>query len=787
MKAMILAGGVGSRLRPMTCACPKPMVPVLDRPVMEYAVRLLKKHGVEQIGVTVCYLPEQIRSHFGAGERFGVQMRYFPETQPLGTAGGVKQAQNFLDETFFVLSGDGLTDCDLSAALRFHREKKAMATIVLKSAGTPTEYGVAVTRPDGRIRSFLEKPDWSDVLSDRVNTGIYILEPEALRMAPEGVPVDFSRDLFPRLMQAGLGVYGYTMQGYWCDIGDVESYLAAHRAFLSGEIRLEAGFAPGMAWIDERAQVDGRAKIYGPCYIGPGAVVERDAQVYPGSVVGMGAHIGAGAKVKRAVIWSGAQLEEGAQASGCVLCDAATLEKGACAYEAAVLGSRSILQEGGALMPSVRVWPCKQIAEHSRVERDVIWGSGVGLHFRRGRLALQDAVQALRFGQILAGYAGNGPVLLAREHSAGAQACLQAVSAGLLSANARVLDAGGIALPVARFLCAQAHAGAAAYCMEGKILPLTGAGGEFPRAVIRKMEKEFAGERMPAALRDIDHMPLRLEGGAQLYLGDIAARFGETGPESAICRRPVALFAREEALLALAQQSFVRAGRVCRAEWEEELMNLGQGEVGVWLDADGALEKWQEGGACIQGEMCKMLLLWTALEAGERRVALPSGAAQAESELAEQYGAQVEPIHSGAGEEMEALAGRSPLLLRMRMDGVFAALCVLEALERRGMNLLDWQAAMPRTAVLTKVLPVGNESKGRVLRAFAQAYPEAELGDGVRIRAGGGRVWVRPSSDSAECMISCEAPDMEIAQDLLGEYAARVLRAARGEEDPERN
>lgn len=170
MKAMILAGGVGSRLRPMTCARPKPMMPVMDRPVMEYAVRLLKRHGVEQIGATLCYLPEQICAYFGAGDRFGVQMHYFLEKEPLGTAGGVRAARDFLDETFFVLSGDGLTDCDLSAALRFHREKKAMATIVLKEVRMPTEYGVAVTAQDGRVQSFLEKPDWSDVLSDRVNT-----------------------------------------------------------------------------------------------------------------------------------------------------------------------------------------------------------------------------------------------------------------------------------------------------------------------------------------------------------------------------------------------------------------------------------------------------------------------------------------------------------------------------------------------------------------------------------------------------------------------------------------
>lgn len=774
MKAIILAGGVGSRLRPMTCDRPKPMAPVMDRPVMEYAVQLLKRHGVDKIAATVCYLPEMIRDYFGDGSRFGVKMHYFLETEPLGTAGGVKMAQEMLDETFFVLSGDGLTDCDLTDALRFHREKGALATIVLKQTAMPTEYGVAVTEKDGRIRSFLEKPDWSDVLSDLANTGIYILEPEALRLIPDGAAADFSRDLFPKLMQSGAGVYGYVMEGYWCDIGDVDSYLSAHRAFLQGEIRLDAGFAPGDIRISPGARVDSRARLEAPCCIGPGAVVERDALIGAGSVVGAGARVGRGAVVKRSVLWPDARLEEHAQASGCVLCEGAVLGAGSCAYEASVLGSRSRLGVGAQLMPAMRVWPRKEIPEYSRVEADIVWGSGCALRFKNGRMPMQDPAQAVRFGQAMAEICGKEAVLLGTDGTAGAQACMQAASAGLIAQGAEVLEVRGVSLPVMRALCRALHADAAVYCSGAKMLPLTGAGAETPRETLRKIEKAIAREGMPTGIRQIDRMPRKIEGAQELYLGEIGAYFDRNAPGG-----QTAVFSPDEGLLVLAQRAFQRAGRACRTEWDADRMATRGGEWGVYLDEDGCIARLSQDGTHIDGTLLRMLLLWTALEAGELSIALNAGEPEAASALCEEYGARVLRVHSGPGEEQAALAKCSVLLLRLQTDGVFAALCATASLEKRGLSLVGWTELLPRMAVLSRVLPVDAAAKGRVLRAFAEEYPGAELGDGIRIRLQRGRVWLRPSSDSAECMLSCEAADMESARDLLGEYADKLLRAAR--------
>ncbi|MBS3994895.1 MAG: nucleotidyltransferase family protein, partial [Alkaliphilus sp.] len=195
MKALIMAGGKGTRLRPLTCGIPKPMVPILNKPVMEYSIKLLKKYGIRDIAVTMAYLPTVITDYFADGEKWGVHLKYFNEEVPLGTGGSVKNAEEFLEDTFIVISGDALTDLDINQALKYHKMKKSRATLVLKKEPVPVEYGVVITDESGRIIRFLEKPSWGEVFSDTINTGIYILEPEVLNYYQKGENFDFSKDL----------------------------------------------------------------------------------------------------------------------------------------------------------------------------------------------------------------------------------------------------------------------------------------------------------------------------------------------------------------------------------------------------------------------------------------------------------------------------------------------------------------------------------------------------------------------------------------------------------------
>ncbi|MFQ3678392.1 MAG: nucleotidyltransferase family protein, partial [Fimbriimonadaceae bacterium] len=209
MKAVVMAGGEGSRLRPITANRPKPLVPICNRPIMEHILELLKRHGIQDVVSTLHYMADEIQNYFGDGADFDVSMSYSIEDTPLGTAGSVKKAESLIgNDTFLIISGDALTDCDLSKAIAFHKAKKAVATLILYHVPNPLEFGVVITDDDGRVIRFLEKPTWSEVFSDTVNTGMYILEPEVFERMEPGRQYDWSQDIFPEILRSGEPIYG---------------------------------------------------------------------------------------------------------------------------------------------------------------------------------------------------------------------------------------------------------------------------------------------------------------------------------------------------------------------------------------------------------------------------------------------------------------------------------------------------------------------------------------------------------------------------------------------------
>src|SRR4051794_805768 len=236
MKAVIMAGGEGSRLRPLTSNQQKAMMPLVNKPMMEHIIRLLKEHGFDDLVVTVSFMANNVRTYFGDGSEFGVRMVYATEESPLGTAGSVRNAKDELDERFLVIAGDVITDIDLSAIVRFHEKKGALATIALKEMENPLEFGIVITKEDGAIERFLEKPTWGQVFSDTINTGIYVLEPEIFDFIAPDKPVDFSGEVFPALLDDGKPIFGYRCEGYWEDVGTLEAYSRAHQDVLDHKV-----------------------------------------------------------------------------------------------------------------------------------------------------------------------------------------------------------------------------------------------------------------------------------------------------------------------------------------------------------------------------------------------------------------------------------------------------------------------------------------------------------------------------------------------------------------------
>src|SRR5690349_9541216 len=315
-----MAGGEGTRLRPLTSNQPKPMVPIVGKPCMEHILELLRKHGLEDVIVTVAFMPQAIRGYFGAGESLGLNIEYSVEESPLGTAGSVRLAADKLDETFLVISGDALCDVNLSKLIAFHRERGAAVTIGLKSVENPLEFGIVVTDEDGRIERFLEKPSWGQVFSDTINTGIYVIEPEVLRHVPDDRPYDFSKELFPLLLEMGRPLYGYVLEGYWQDIGNLEQFRQANFDALEGRVQLNV---PGIRlrgniWLGEGVTVD-LDSIEGPAFVGNYSRVNHDAAVGAYSVLSANVTLREGARTTHAVIDSSTYVGRSAHIEGAIV------------------------------------------------------------------------------------------------------------------------------------------------------------------------------------------------------------------------------------------------------------------------------------------------------------------------------------------------------------------------------------------------------------------------------------------------------------------------------------
>jgi NDP-sugar pyrophosphorylase family protein len=339
MKAFIMAAGAGTRLRPLTFEIPKPMVPVLNKPTIEHTLDNLRRHGVRQVMMNLHHYPETIRQYFGDGSGFGMDISYSLEKKLMGTAGGVKKTEAFFDSTFLVMSGDGLTDIDLSKALEFHRRKKSLATMVLKAVDAKFEYGVTLTDGNGRIKKFIEKPKWSDVFANTVNTGIYILEPEVLKSIPGNRFYDFGMQLWPDLLKRRKRIFGYQMNEYWTDVGNLPEYRKGVKDALDGKLKVAIPgrqVRPGI-WIGEGSKIAKGSKLRAPCVIGRCCFIGKNAIIGGYTTIGNHSSIGNGATVKNSILWEKVKVAKNVNLDNCIIGSEAEVSEDISVFEGTVL------------------------------------------------------------------------------------------------------------------------------------------------------------------------------------------------------------------------------------------------------------------------------------------------------------------------------------------------------------------------------------------------------------------------------------------------------------------
>lgn len=329
MKAIILVGGQGTRMRPLTHTTPKAMLPVLNRPFLEHTFRYLLAAGISRVILATCYLPTAIQEYFGDGRRYRLRIRYMVEDPPLGTGGAVKNAARYLDETFVVLNGDVFTDLDLKAMLAFHREREAVATMALVAVDDPSPFGVVVTDAEGRVARFVEKPPRESAPSRNINAGIYILEPQVLEaLPPTGTPSMLEQELFPLLVNRHSDFYGYPFSGFWLDTGTPQNYLRLHQHLL---LSSDGGT------VSSSASIHRSALISGPVEIGASTVVESGARLMGPTSLGPGCHIEEGAVVDGSVLWERVHVKRGAVVQDSVLATGCVVAAG-CRVEGQMLG-----------------------------------------------------------------------------------------------------------------------------------------------------------------------------------------------------------------------------------------------------------------------------------------------------------------------------------------------------------------------------------------------------------------------------------------------------------------
>jgi len=825
-----MAGGEGTRLRPMTANQPKPLLPVANRPIMEHVLRLLKRHGFSDTVVTVQFLAALVRNYFGDGEDVGMNLQYATEEMPLGTAGSVKNAEAALrDEPFLVISGDALTDVDLTAMARFHREQGALVTVGLTRVPDPLEFGIVIADEDGRIQRFLEKPTWGQVFSDTVNTGIYIMEPEVLAEVPPGESVDWSGDVFPTLLKRGAPLFGYISDGYWEDVGNHESYLKAQGDVLAGRVNVEMdGFevSPGV-WVAEGAEVDPEAVLTGPLCIGDYAKVEAGAHLREYTVIGSNVVVKEGAFLHRAVVHNNVYVGQGATLRGCVVGKNTDVMRLARIEESAVVGDECVIEPEAYVSAGVKVYPFKTIEAGAVVNNSVIWESR-GQRTLFGERGISGLINVevtpelcVRLASAYATTLRKGStVTTSRDVSRAARTLKRAVQGALNASAINVVDLEAQPLPVARFETARTaySGGVALRTTPGDpqsidILFLDERGAELSRAAQRKLERVVSRQEFrrafPGEIAELTYPPRVMEwytreltrcvdmtgvreagmkvvadcagGTTSLVLPSLLGRIGvdvHTINNSLDEVSPTETFAQ------------LRAG----LQRLSEVVSSSGAAFGVRFDPVGErIRIVDEKGEMVSDDRALLVVLdLVAAELKKGRVALPVTTTRVAEQVCRFHGVQVnwtptsmDALTQAAADDdvIFAADGRGGFVVpefARTVDGIAAFARLIGLVARTRLTLSQIDARIPAAHLLKRSMPTPWAAKGSVMRTVVEAAGtrEVDTTDGVRV-VEPDRGWVLVLPDPAEAVthLWAEGTDADTAQTLLDEWAAVVEQA----------
>jgi mannose-1-phosphate guanylyltransferase / phosphomannomutase len=827
MKAVIMAGGFGTRLRPLTMNIPKPMVPVMNKPMMHHIVDLLRDHGINEIVSTLFFQPDAIINYFGDGSKFNVTMHHIQATEDYGTAGSVKYAQEYLDERFIIISGDVLTDIDISSAIRYHEEKESLATIVLTHAVNPLQYGIVITDDDGRIVRFLEKPSWGEVFSDTINTGIYILEPEVLDMMPPKEERDFSNDIFPQLLREKKRLFGYIADGYWRDIGNLNEYQEAHLDALRGDVKVPYLKSPGGVMTGKNTTIQTEKKnLHGSIVLGDTVQVHKDVRL-SNVVIGNNCVIEHDAAITNSVLWDNAYIGPNTRISSSVIGSRTSIGEGAVIDDNVFISDDCKIGKHVRLFSNIKLWPNKEVEDGASLSRSLVqedkWLREL---FADARITGISNVEmnpefGAKLGTAYGTFVGAGKVIATSRDSDNVSRMMnRALICGLISAGVTVNDLRSTPIPMVRHALSTGKEISGFHVRKSPfdknltdIIFFDADGRDLPSNKTKKIDRLFFGEdiRRPSHLQvgSINFPERVTESYQQRFQEHInfdlinQAKFKivvdySNGSSATIF--PNILGRMKMQVVSL--NAYLDSQKLTRDKSEfdyamtqvSHIVTSLQYDAGFLIDAGG--EKIfivDESGKIFDAErlliLVAKLFLMTHPEAG--KIAVPVTTPNIIFDIAREHNAEIKLTKNSHLAMMEAAHDESIKFVGgtkggfiftdflFATDGLFAVTKILEMIAKSGVHIGELNRQIPEHHIVKRNIKCAWEAKGRVMRNLMKDSEQyrRELIDGVKILIDDSptTVLLIPDKERPLFHINIESPDKSHCQQLLDEYEQKII------------
>ncbi len=830
MQAVIMAGGFGTRLRPITCSVPKPMALVANRPMLSHIIELLKQHNFNDLTMMLYYQPEIIKNYFKDGKDLGVSIKYLRPEADLGTAGSVGFAREGLNDTFLVISGDVLTDFDISKAIEYHKKKKAIATMVLTRVENPLQFGVVITDKNGKVERFLEKPSWGEVFSDTINTGIYILEPEVFKYVPENTDVDFSKNLFPQLLKEGKPLYGYIADGYWKDIGNHDEYRFAHYDILDEKVKINV--------LGTKKKINGKTVI-----LGKNSVIEDGVVVDDNVIVGDNTTIKKGAKIGKSVIGSNVVVEENALILGSVIWDdvnigpkaslkevvignSTKIEKGASVQVGSIIADECLIGEKATIRANLRIWPHKIVEKGAILSSSLVWGAkwNKALFNAYGSISGLGNIEitpefAAKIGSAYGAYVGGGAyVVISRDDHRTTRMIKRGIISGILSAGVNVGDMLNAPIPVARYEIGNdgeiggIHIRQSPY--DAKLIDIKffdKFGSDISISQEKSIEQLFFREDFKRA--DMDNVGM-------ITVPPRANEFYKTGYLNTIQKKEattkkgmkiVVDYAHSTASLVfptilgelgidvVALNAYIDAKKITKSkeEFDHSLNQLSdivttlKADVGFLFD-NGAEKVFlvDERGKIIDNDTAMLVMAYLVMSTYKKgTIAVPVTVSSVIDELAKQFDFKIIRTGTSPRSIMKASKEKDVIFVadcnggfifpefQNSFDAMYAVGNLIKMLSQTEFTISMIRREIPSFEVFHKTIPCAWDKKGQTMR-YAIEYAKGkktELIDGVKIFLDNGWVLLLPDPDEAYFHIWAEARDKTTAKGFIDIYTDKLM------------